>query len=80
VTRIPLRTLWVYALIIIPFGNLWWVVLRVVLMVRFEIALVALVIPIAVVTWLVTLPPVRRRTAKKRLAEQDKPPERKDVR
>jgi hypothetical protein len=76
----PLQTAWGYALIIIPLGSLWWVVLRVFFMVRFEIALVALVVPIALVTWLVTPSPVLRRTAKERLAEQGKPPEHEDVR
>jgi hypothetical protein len=59
----PLFTSWGYALVVVPCGALWWAVLRAIFMLPYDIALVALVVPIAVFTWLVTPPPTSTRPA-----------------
>jgi hypothetical protein len=56
-------TPWGYALMIVPCGAIWWAVLRGILLLPYDLALVAMLVPIGVFTWLVTPPPEKRTRA-----------------
>lgn len=48
---------------VVPCGAIWWAVLRGILLLPYDLALVAMLVPIGVFTWLVTPPPEKRTRA-----------------
>lgn len=55
-----LHTPWGFALVVVPFGSLWWAVFRTILGASSELSFAALVAVIGVLTWLLTSPRSQR--------------------